>query len=63
MNLLHEFRVGEIDVIVAIVLNRVLILDAATAILLKGYVVVQSALHPPLDGLGELKRTQPLHLA
>lgn len=54
---------GEIDVIVAIVLNRVLILDAATAILLKGYVVVQSALHPPLDGLGELKRTQPLHLA
>lgn len=63
MDILHEFRVAEIDIFIPIVVNGVLILDAATAIFLKGYVVVESSLHPPLDGLGELKGTQSLHLA
>lgn len=54
---------GEIDIFMSIVVNRVLILDALASIFLKGYVVVESALHPTLDGFGKLKRTQSLHLA
>lgn len=54
---------GEIDIPMPIVVNGVLVLDAFAAIFLEGYVMVQPALHPSLDGLGELERTQSLHLA
>lgn len=61
--LLHVLCVGEVDVLVAVVVDGVLVYDALAAVFFKGDVVVESPLHPSLDGLGEFEGTQSLHLA